>query len=150
METTEVSKSLLSPSLGEIQYDEDQIIIFPSGLIGFEELTSFVMYENEDLKPFICLVSIEEPAIYFPLLDPRLIDTEYGSDSLRSELKGLGMSSLEDALIFTIVTIGNDLAQVTVNLRGPLIVNPKRMLGEQIILIDSKYMVKHPLQLVNN
>ena len=151
METTEISKTILhSPSLGEIQYNEDQVIIFPAGLVGFEELTTFVFYENDDLKPLICLVSIEEPAIYFPLLDPKIVDINYGSENLSAEIKGLGINKLEDARLYSIVTIGNELAKVTINLRGPLVVNSKRMLGEQIILINSNYLVKHPLQLLNN
>ena len=149
METTAITtKSFYSPSLGDIEYEEEQVVIFPSGLIGFEELVSFVLYEREEMRPFVCMVSIEEPAIYFPLLDPRIIDQEYGSENLLSELKSLGITRPNDAFLFCIVTIGKDISQVTVNLRGPLIINPKRMVGRQIILIDSKYMVQHPLSLL--
>lgn len=151
METVEViSKRIYSPTLGEIEYDEKMVILFPSGIIGFEELTSFIVYEREEFNPFVCLVCLDEPTIYFPLVYPKLVDTTFGSQDLLKEVKSLGLNDINEAEIFCIVTIGEDLSQVTVNLRGPLLINPKHRVGKQIILVDSKYLLKHPLCINTN
>ena len=151
MEAAEVfSKRIVSPSLGEIEYDENKVVLFPAGIIGFEEFTSFILYEREEFKPFLCLVCLDEPAIYFPLIDPQFIDKDFGSQGLLEEAKNLGLSSIDEADLYCIVTIGGDISQVTVNLRGPMLINPKRLIGKQIILIDSTYLLEHPLHINSN
>lgn len=143
-------KSLFSPSLGEIRFDDSSVVILPAGLIGFEEFTRFVLYEREEFRPFKCLVAMDEPAIYFPLINPLLIDPEYDADEIKAELPNLGMNSLEEAALYAIVTIGDELSRVTANLRGPLLINQTRLIGKQIILLNSDYKLQQPLNLGSN
>jgi flagellar assembly factor FliW len=144
------SRRVISPTLGDITYDEKEVILFSSGIIGYEELTSFIVYEREEFRPFKCLVSLDEPSIFFPVINPKLIDTTFGSKDLKREAKSLGFKNYHDAEIFCIVTIGANLSQATVNLRGPLLMNSTHMIGKQIILVDSNYLLKHPLVINTN
>ena len=64
---------------GEITIDEDKIIHFPAGIIGFPELTEFAMLHDEDagLVSVHWLQSVQEPAFAMPVIDPLLVKDYY-------------------------------------------------------------------------
>jgi len=47
--------------------------------------------------------------------------------------------------LLSVVTIRSDPLKVTANLRAPIVVNAKKMLAKQIILVDSDYPVQYPV-----
>ena len=58
-------------------------------------------------------------------------------------LAALGARAPEDLLPLLIVTLRETLEEITVNLQGPLIVNPIAALGAQLVLEDQP--LRHPL-----
>ncbi|MBO4759160.1 MAG: flagellar assembly protein FliW, partial [Spirochaetaceae bacterium] len=49
---------------GTITIEENQIYTVPSGLFGFEEYTTYAMYEAEQ-KPFLWFQSLEDKNLSF-------------------------------------------------------------------------------------
>ena len=72
-------KKLITKLFGEIGIDEQKIINFPEGIIGFKNLKNFLLIhdsENEDSK-ITWMQSIDEPAFAIPVIDPLVVKEDY-------------------------------------------------------------------------
>ncbi len=132
-----------NPQLGSIKVETDRITTFHEGLIGFEELKRFVIIDLEEYKPFQWLLSIDDPDISFPIISPILVIDEYSPAISIAEAYNLGEFQDQDLLLYAIVTIRPELKKVSANLKGPVIVNIKQGLGQQIVLDDDRYSTNH-------
>ena len=45
---------------GELEFDDDHVVTFPVGLIGFERHRKFLIVDDVDSEPFRWLVSLED------------------------------------------------------------------------------------------
>lgn len=121
---------------------ERQIIDFPAGIPGFEQCRRFILIAPPELAPLACLRAIDPPEASFLVIDPRIVTADYDLTLREFERVRLGVSD-EPLLWLALVTVTGDAA--TVNLRAPVVVNPRRMLGCQFIRDDHEYPVSHPL-----
>jgi len=121
---------------GEIEFDDEMILSFPNGIIGFEELKKFIIVEDEECKPFRWLFSIDEPEIGFAVLEPTFVIENY--------YQRIGFDPQIFAL-FTIVTLNRDVLKISVNLKAPIVIDKLKKLGKQIILDDPELEVTHQL-----
>ncbi len=115
---------------GEIEYTEDLIINFSSGLLGFEDLKKYLLIKTDD-DIFYWLYSIQRPEIAFPLIGASVIDENYPK-----------INNFEP---FGIVTLNKDPLKVTVNLKAPVYINQETKNGHQKILDEQNYEVNFNL-----
>ena len=134
---------VLTKAFGPVDVDERQKVTFPSGLFGFESIKEYVLVDAER-QPFFWLQSMEAEHIAFIIVNPFLFRQDYELDIDDELLKEIGISSPEDALIFSIVTIP-PAGPMTANLQGPLIINRKTRIGKQGILTDPRWKTKHDI-----
>ncbi|MDR0453075.1 MAG: flagellar assembly protein FliW [Treponema sp.] len=127
---------------GVIEVDERQRIEFPMGLFGFESYKDFAILDA-DRQPFYWLQSLEVQDLAFILVNPFLFRPDYELDIGDEELKDIGISSPDKALVFSIVTIPAAGGPMTANLQGPLIINREQRIGRQAVLTDSRWKTKH-------
>ncbi|MDR2246271.1 MAG: flagellar assembly protein FliW [Treponema sp.] len=127
---------------GTIEVDERQRIKFPAGLFGFESYRDFVILDA-DRQPFYWLQSLEVQDLAFILVNPFLFRPDYELDISDDELKDIGISSPDKALVFSIVTIPADGGPMTANLQGPLVINRELRIGKQAVLADSRWKTRH-------
>ena len=131
----------ISNHLGELEFDDDQIIFFDEGLLGFEHLTKFLVVNLEETLPFGWLVSLEESMIAFPIIDPVNIISDYTIQLDKENTFAGFIKSPESNIVYNIVNFSNDVP--TINLKGPLIINERERCGKQMVLNDDKYSVQH-------
>ena len=65
---------------GKIDIEDDKIIEFPMGIIGFENLKKFALIydsEKEKRSKISWLQSMEEPLMVLPVINPIDITEEY-------------------------------------------------------------------------
>ena len=77
---------------GKIDLDEDKIIHFDGGILGFEEFKDYtILFDNEDgEQPSISwLQSIDEPSLSIPIISPFLIKEDYNPEIEDEYLKSL-------------------------------------------------------------
>ena len=129
---------------GQIEVDERQKINFPQGLFGFENYKDYVLLDAEQ-QPFFWLQSLDEQEIAFILINPFHFRNDYEVNVSNEELSEIGITTPENALIFTIVTIPQDGGSMTANLQGPLVINKEKMKGMQAVLTDIKWKTKHDI-----
>ena len=132
-----------NPQLGTLTIDPDKTISFPEGLIGFEDLTTFAIIDLEEYEPFQWLLSIDDPDISFPIISPILVVDDYSPPISRAEAYNLGTFEDTDLLLYAIVTIRPEIRKVSANLKGPIIINQKSRIGQQIVLSDDRYSTSH-------
>lgn len=128
---------------GKIEVDEQRLISFPKGLLGFTKFTSYVLIEPGKESYFFWLQSVEAPDLAFVVTDPSLFVPSYRVPIKTDQMSEIGLSSIEEAQVFVIVNKRDTV--LTGNLQGPLIVNVKDMLGQQLVLSDRRFTTRVPL-----
>ncbi|MCS6985312.1 MAG: flagellar assembly protein FliW [Leptospiraceae bacterium] len=127
--------------LGSVEISEDQIIHFPQGIFAFEHLHHYVLLEAK--APFYWLQSTEDYRLAFLVAQPRQLLANYQPKIDESELSLIGLSRLDDAEIWGIITIPPQTpAAMTINLQGPIIINPQLKLAGQFISTDETHSVR--------
>ncbi len=130
---------------GIVEYEEKDIITFNNGLPGFEEFHKFIVFPLEDNPCFRILQAIKSPEIGLVTINPFDFIEEY-EISLSNDLqKDLAIEKPEEVLILNTVTLNSEVSKITTNLKAPIVININKGLGEQIILDNEKYNIKHPL-----
>ncbi|WP_128894323.1 flagellar assembly protein FliW [Longirhabdus pacifica] len=119
------------------------IITFPNGVPGFEHCRQFELTQVERDLPFYDLQETEGE-ITLLLTNPFLLFPDYKLDLSSEVLQEVQATNAEDVYIFTIITMGETLAQSTVNLLAPIIINMNQKCGKQHILHQSSYISKQP------
>ena len=132
---------------GDISIDESRVIQMKGGMLGFEHLERYVLLMQDEKIPFWWFQSIEDGSIAFVVINSLAAKPDYEPVISDDEVKLLEIASRgpEDVVLLSVVTIRSDPFNVTANLRAPLVVNTKKMLGKQVVLVESDYSVKHPL-----
>lgn len=72
---------------GEIEIEENQIINFPSGLIGFSEDRRFVIREDEAASPFRWLQAVDNQALAFVMIEPHVSVSNYELELTKDNLR---------------------------------------------------------------
>lgn len=122
-----------------VEVPESKIYTFPKGLLGFERYKSYALIESE-YEPFVWLQSIDDKEAAFLLLDPFLVCQDYEVDIDDNALKELEVSSPEDIIIMSIITIG--ASSVTANFLGPVVINKVNNKCMQVVLNDNRWSTK--------
>lgn len=126
---------------GTIEYEESDLIHFTDGLFGFNDLKDFiplVLDENED-NTILMLQSIENTDIAFVIINPFSLDPDYNPVLSPEELSYLGVKSEDDLSYYVICVLRNNHLENTVNMKAPVVINPDKRIGMQVILNQSEY-----------
>ena len=132
---------------GEVEIEDSKIIEFPNGIIGFPDLKKFtLMFDEEQGSSTIkWLQSIDEPGFAMPVIDPLIVCPDYNPQVDIKALSDIGELQDEELLILVTVTVPHDLTKMTVNLKGPFIINTVDMKATQTIIDNDEYPVKFPI-----
>ena len=131
---------------GTIEVDENKLISFPQGIVGFPELKDFMLiHDGEGNGSIRWMQSIQEPAFAMPVVDPLSIIPEYNPDIEDELLKPLGGVNQENMLVLVTITVPKEIEKMTVNLKGPIVINSESLKASQLIIDDDKYAVKYPI-----
>ena len=130
---------------GEIEVEENQVIIFPSGLVGFSEDRRFVIREDDAAAPFLWLQSVDSNGLAFVMIEPHVSVSNYELELTQEHLNKLDAKNIEELRVFVLVTMAKEMKDVTINLQGPLLFNLEKHLGLQFIIPDGKYSTRHLL-----
>lgn len=132
-------------TLGVVEAAPDSFLTLPDGLIGFEEHKEFALLELSDYEPFRWLQSFSDPGLAFPVLDPLGFVPSYEPQLSEPDRLALGLETGEKPLIFVIASVEDSGNNVTINLRAPLVIHPRRRVARQVVLADSRWDIQHPI-----
>lgn len=117
-------------------------IAFPDGIPGFETCRRFVLLASEATAPLQRLEAVDGPAAAFVGIDPRLVVPGYRCRLSPADLRSLQAREDTPLVWLALVTVEADRT-IAVNLRAPVVVNPERMTGRQVLPNDGLYPVRH-------
>lgn len=132
---------------GEIEINEEKVLHFSEGIIGFPDLNRFMLiHDIEDEESKISwLQSLDEPAFAMPVIDPLVVDMTYNPIVEDELLKSLGEIIEDEMVVLVTMTVPSDVKKTTVNLKAPIVINSSNLKACQIILEDDEYMVRYPV-----
>lgn len=132
--------------LGTVAIEEKNMIHFPSGIPGFNEEKQFILLDIPGNPVFQFLQSVQTEELAFIVTDPYHFYNDYTIELDDPTLNTLKITSKEEVFVMSIVTLKDPFDNSTINLKAPLIINHKKMLGKQLILnsdtLQSKATIK--------
>lgn len=136
---------IISPIHGTMVYEADEIITFEKGIPGFQNLKKFVIKEAGEDSPFSILQSIEEKEIGFILISPFLVYENYEINLNEEITNNLKISSSNEVLLYSIVTLNSNAKEITANLKAPIVINLNTKKAEQYIIDKDTYKIKEKI-----
>ena len=131
---------------GVIDIDEEKILHFTNGIIGFPDLKDFaLMYDAEkgEKSNIRWLQSLQEPAFAMPVLDPLAVKPDYNPEVEDELLKPIGELNPDEMLVLVTLTVPKDITKMSVNLCAPIVIHTESRKACQIIVDNEKYPVKY-------
>jgi flagellar assembly factor FliW len=129
---------------GEFDADPRDVLNFPDGLPGFEQCHRFVVLSSMTMAPLQCLHAVDGPNATFLVVDPRLVLAKYRCVLGPGDVARLGADD-KTLLLWLAVVAVDEAGEATVNLRAPVVINPSRMTGFQVVPSNSLYPLRYPL-----
>lgn len=128
---------------GRLEVNEERIITFPRGLLGFPSHRRFALIQTGDQNYFFWLQSLDDPALAFVVTDPAIFFRDYQFALREESQQELGLSDAGEAQILIICNkVGEYL---TGNLQGPLVINASSRVAQQVVLNDRRFSTRQPL-----
>lgn len=128
---------------GAFEVEPQNIVRFPAGLPGFEQCHHLVILSSPAIAPLQCLQALDGQLASFLVVDPRLVLPDYRCVLSGPDAERLGGADDTPLLWLAVVTSRDEGDWV--NLRAPIVINPSRMVGFQVIPHSSLYPLRHPI-----
>lgn len=136
-------------AFGKIAIEDEKIIHFEHGILGFPDLKRFTLIFNieKGMESSIkWLQSLDEPNFAMPVMNPNLVMEDYEPMFDEELLKPLGANlNPDNLLLFVTVTVPKDITKITVNLKAPIIVNVQECKAVQLISDNDAYSIKYAI-----
>jgi len=112
---------------GTISVDDERVITFPRGLLGFPDQARFALIQTGEENYFFWLQCVDEPNLAFVVTDPSIFFKEY-----EVPIKGETQAeiALDDVSFAQVFVICNKVDE---------------WLAQQVVLTDKKWTTRQPL-----
>jgi flagellar assembly factor FliW len=128
---------------GVISIEDERVMTFPRGLLGFPSHTRFALIQTGQENYFFWLQSVDDPNLAFVVADPSIFFKDYDVPLREETIADLEMTDVKFAQVFVICNrVGEWL---TGNLLGPILVNAGNRLAQQVVLTEKKWTTRQPL-----
>lgn len=128
---------------GTVAVDEERIITFDSGLLGFSSFKRYVLLQPNDEGVFFWLQSVEAPELAFVVTDPSLWISDYQATIRPEQMSELDLDQIDDAQVFVIVNKYDHT--LTANMQGPLVVNLHNRQAMQLVLAEKRWTTRQEI-----
>jgi flagellar assembly factor FliW len=129
-----------------LELDDDAVICFPHGLIGFADETRFVLLERDHSPRIAWLQSVDNPDLALPVVSCHELAEPYKNGDLGDVLDDDEEADSEDTAMMVVLTCQNGMLP-TVNMVAPLVVDARTRTGKQVLLKNSRFATREPLSL---
>jgi len=133
--------------MGEVVIDSKNIIKFEHGIPGFEDEKEFILLPIEENSVFQVLQSVQTEGLAFIITSPYAVTYNYNFELNEGTLKALDIKSENEVAVFGIVSLKETLANSTLNLKAPIVLNTTNKKAKQVILDNEAYTIRHQLTL---
>jgi len=137
--------SIETTRFGKVEFRADKVIHLLGGLLGFPKSQRFALLDHDKDSPFKWLQSLDEGHLAVPVTDPKLFFPDYHIKIKRDELAALRVTSSDELVVLVILSLRSDAADMTANLKGPIIIHAQRLIGRQVVLKEAPFSTRHLL-----
>lgn len=130
---------------GEIEINDETIINFPSGILGFPDFKRYALLDVDENSPLKWLHSVDEPSLAFVVTNPNLFSPDYSIDAWRKDLEDIKVADAAEVIVLVLVTVPREPSKMTANLKGPILINTSNNLAKQLIVDNPDYDIKYRL-----
>jgi flagellar assembly factor FliW len=127
------------PAAGEIP-----VLELVNPLVGFPDLRRFGLARLDEAGTVFDLRCLDDE-LSFVVVPPAMFFDDYAPEVDDELVEELGAQSEDDLLVLSVVTLGDDPTQATVNLMAPIIVNHRTRRAAQVLLDDATLPLRAPL-----
>ena len=120
------------------------VLMFAEGLPGYESARQFVLLDVPDQAPLKVLHAVNASEPCFLVVDPKSVLPTYRYELTDSDRQRLGAKD-DSTLLWLAMVIVDDAGTVAVNLRAPIVINPERMTGRQVMPNACVYPLRYVL-----
>ena len=121
---------------GSLSIAAEDILLFPHGLIAFEDCRHWALLADADNDSLGWLQSITHGDVAMAVVSPRRFVPDYRLRVTRGQLAPLELTQSDSAYVLSILSKTN--RSLTINLAAPLVINLDRRLGRQVIVSDEQ------------
>ncbi len=135
---------------GKIDIDDSKIITLDKGIIGFPDLKKFTLIfdsekENDGTPGIMWFQSMDEPQFAMPVIIPNYVVPDYNPIVNDELLDGLGELNEKNIYVITTISVPEDIKNMTINLKAPIVINTETLKGAQIIVENEDALVRFPV-----
>src|SRR5438874_12116534 len=121
---------------GPVEIEIDDILVFPRGIVAFEDCRHWVLLSDEENPALAWLQSVSRQEVALPVVSPRRFAPEYSVHVSRGQILPLEFTQFDQVYVLAVVSDSD--GDLTLNLKAPLIINLDRRLGRQVITNDDQ------------
>ena len=122
---------------GSVEVADDKILRFEYGLPGFPDCTQFIVMDHDKETPLKWLQCVDRPEVAFLVVEPEQVMSAYEVEVPETVLTLLGWDKDDDVSDLAVfVILHAEDAELSANLRAPIVVNIGKRLAFQLILDD--------------
>jgi flagellar assembly factor FliW len=133
---------VVSTRFGELEIAADKVISMPGGMLGFNEKRYILL--SSGTGPFCWLQAVDNPDIAFVVVDPQTAVPDFEVKLTADEYSQLGLRDNGEIVVLTVVTMDRNPLDITINLLGPIVINPETMTAIQVVFEGNRYSTRHP------
>jgi flagellar assembly factor FliW len=135
---------------GELDVEQENILMFPNGILGFENCTKYSLFHEEKDQPMVFwLQSMDDPEVVFSVVDPAAFGLNFQISLTDDEAKLMEAQDTKDIAVMLmlyrpLMEAGDNLvlsAGVAANINGPLLINLSSKRGMQKLMLPGTGMV---------
>ncbi len=148
----EPQKKQVTSRFGIIHLNLSKTLAFNNGLLGVVDKMDFCLAEfpSPIFGNFKILQSVDDDNLSFivlPIGDISVASNFIHEEDLLEASNNLKINP-KDVIILLITSVSHlvdeqNMAQISVNMKAPLIIDSKNLTGEQYILLSDKYQIQH-------
>lgn len=134
--------NIQSRRFGSIEVEEESVLTFAEGIIGFPEEHQFVLLPHNSGGFLAWLQSVKSADLALPVVSAHAFGDKYPDVPVEplAEAAGLG-KNLEEVAVLVVLCAPHG-QPATVNLLAPIIVNVTTRQGAQLILEGSRFTTR--------
>lgn len=130
---------------GRLSVAEEARVYFPEGLLGFGSYREYVLLPaTTEGGPLYWLQSCQAPELAFAVCRAEAIVPGYRVKLPPEELAAVESAEPGEVGVFLIVH--RDRGDLVANLRGPVIINPRKRLGKQVVINDARVPLRYRIR----
>jgi len=124
---------------GTLEYNAEDVICLPDGLVGMSNLRNWLMLEMGDDVPMKWFQLLDRGDFGFPVSQGYLFHDNYEIPLVQATLDKLGNQDPDHLTSVVITTIHAGGDRVTGNLLAPLLIDTETRRGVQLTLDDDRF-----------